>query len=410
MFLPKTVEDDWFLFLLGLVQVLVGGGDQPERQGRDRAVLPGRCWRSGCSACSRSTARRSGWPRRPMAVRRAGVDAGRSPIRGLLDLPFLLSAAAGRGDDAGPGRPDLPGDAPAADRWARSQSSGDGRQAPDRLRRRGPARPARRDPRERQRVMSVELFDRDGTGWSPTADAEYRWRGVTMDRYEKGRWRRPGSGSTATPSGSTERWRESPDHPPADQAGADRQPDPVRPPADPRRRRLRQRFDARAERGRRHALPARHPGRSRSTTRSISAADPSSPQPGESYPVDRVPRDRCSRCPTDLKARLRPIALAQRRGHPRRATSGARAAALERYLRESGEFRYTLQMDVGRPGPRPGRGLPGQPQGGPLRVLRQRPDAAAPLDRHPGPDGQRLQGGRLERPGRGHDRPPEARP
>ena len=25
MFLPKTVEDDWFLFLLGLVQVLVGG-------------------------------------------------------------------------------------------------------------------------------------------------------------------------------------------------------------------------------------------------------------------------------------------------------------------------------------------------------------------------------------------------
>ena len=37
-FLPKTAEDDWFLFLLGLMQVLIGVGRQPERPGRHLAV------------------------------------------------------------------------------------------------------------------------------------------------------------------------------------------------------------------------------------------------------------------------------------------------------------------------------------------------------------------------------------
>ena len=40
-------------------------------------------------------------------------------------------------------------------------------------------------------VMSVELFDREWKRLPPAPDTEYRWRGVSMDRYEKGRWRRP---------------------------------------------------------------------------------------------------------------------------------------------------------------------------------------------------------------------------
>ena len=41
MFLPKTVEDDWFLFLLGLVQVLVGGVMSQSDKVGDRAILLG---------------------------------------------------------------------------------------------------------------------------------------------------------------------------------------------------------------------------------------------------------------------------------------------------------------------------------------------------------------------------------
>ena len=41
-------------------------------------------------------------------------------------------------------------------------------------------------------VMSIEQFDRDGNRINPTADpGEQRWRGVTLDRYDRGRWRRP---------------------------------------------------------------------------------------------------------------------------------------------------------------------------------------------------------------------------
>ena len=34
-------------------------------------------------------------------------------------------------------------------------------------------------------------MDRDGTKILPDESIEYRWRGVSMDRYEKGRWFRP---------------------------------------------------------------------------------------------------------------------------------------------------------------------------------------------------------------------------
>ena len=40
-------------------------------------------------------------------------------------------------------------------------------------------------------VMSVELFDREWKRLAPDPEADSLWRGVSMERYEKGRWRRP---------------------------------------------------------------------------------------------------------------------------------------------------------------------------------------------------------------------------
>ena len=86
----------------------------------------------------------------------------------------------------------------------------------------------------------------------------------------------------------------------------------------------------------------------------------------------------------------------------------AKAQALERYLRDSGDFHYTLQQQGG-PEHRPDPRLRGEHRARPLRIFRQRPgdDAAQPAD--PLPDRQRLQGGRLERPGPGPDRPATTR-
>ena len=126
-----------------------------------------------------------------------------------------------------------------------------------------------------------------------------------------------------------------------------------------------------------------------------SGADLKGPQPGESTPGPRTLAG-LRAIPEALRAQLREIAqpiVGQLPPEDR----AARARALESFLRDSGEFRYTLHMERGRPEARPGRRLPRQPQGGALRIFRQRADAAAPVDRHPRPDGQRLQGGRLER-------------
>ena len=113
MFLPKTVEDDWFLFLLGLVQVLVGVGHQPERPGRASCCSPGRSaslWVLGLFSLHRESLRDRAAAGRDVDARRRTAD---DPYPGLLDLAVRARDAARDRDDAGPGRPDLPGDAPA---------------------------------------------------------------------------------------------------------------------------------------------------------------------------------------------------------------------------------------------------------------------------------------------------------
>jgi hypothetical protein len=70
-------------------------------------------------------------------------------------------------------------------------------------------------------------------------------------------------------------------------------------------------------------------------------------QPGEVYPVRSYLLNLRS-IPPKLKASLREIALAQVKEIPE-TDFKARASALEHYLRDSGRFTYSLEMDIGDP-------------------------------------------------------------
>ena len=78
-------------------------------------------------------------------------------------------------------------------------------------------------------------------------------------------------------------------------------------------------------------------------------------------------------------------------------STSARARALEAYLRESGQFGYTLQMNVVDPSLDPVEDFLVNRKEGHCEYFASALALAAPLDRHPRADGQRLQGGRLER-------------
>ena len=110
LFLPKTVEDDWFLFLLGLVQVLVGGVmSQSDKVGIALftwALLA--LWVLTLFALHREAIRMRA---APAGASRPGPSDRSEPYQGLLDLPFAFDRE-GRRDHPGPGRLDLPGDAP----------------------------------------------------------------------------------------------------------------------------------------------------------------------------------------------------------------------------------------------------------------------------------------------------------
>ena len=89
--LPKTVEDDWFLFLLGLVQVLVGGVMSQS----DKVGIALFCWAIMALwvltlfALQREALRMKGVP---MATSDGSADRS-EPYRGLVDAAFLFSTA-----------------------------------------------------------------------------------------------------------------------------------------------------------------------------------------------------------------------------------------------------------------------------------------------------------------------------
>jgi transglutaminase-like putative cysteine protease len=195
-------------------------------------------------------------------------------------------------------------------------------------------------------VMTVELTDYpSGRRYHPPD--EPLWRGVALSKYERGRWRKMMWRAQGFP----------PDVPrPSDARPMIRQQIKIEPTDNPTLFALRPILWADSSNRR---LPPEFNSTDGSIHRAdsrpialeyvvISAADATLPQEHEQFPPPNV-RDDLLSIPPDLKAQLRPIAEAQLRGVDRTDRTAV-ARKLEWYLRDSGQFGYTLQMEVRDPG------------------------------------------------------------
>ena len=90
-FLPKTAEDDWVLFLLGLTQVLIGSvANQGDMLGVWLflwAMLA--VWVLGLFFLQREARR---FETEPTAVALSSRSASDDPYRGLFDLPYVAAS------------------------------------------------------------------------------------------------------------------------------------------------------------------------------------------------------------------------------------------------------------------------------------------------------------------------------
>ncbi|MGP0065769.1 MAG: DUF3488 and DUF4129 domain-containing transglutaminase family protein [Isosphaeraceae bacterium] len=188
-FLPKSPMDDWFLFLLGLMQVLIGSVvSQSDRIGLWLFVWAMLAiWVLGQFFLQREACRflgsGDGTDSEPIILRPRAVD----PYAGLMDLPYVFATARVLASTLALGGLiflTLPRQVGAT----RSQ----------------PGAPMARhltgfdeevalgqfgEILENDTVvMTVEFTDTDGKTINPPV--EPLWRGVTLVRYETGRWRR----------------------------------------------------------------------------------------------------------------------------------------------------------------------------------------------------------------------------
>ena len=88
-FLPKTAEDDWFLFLLGLDAGLDRLGRQSKRSGRHLALSVGDAGRLGSGSVLSAT---RGSPALSKISRRSRIRLGRYPVGELLPTETELMA------------------------------------------------------------------------------------------------------------------------------------------------------------------------------------------------------------------------------------------------------------------------------------------------------------------------------
>ena len=338
MFMTKSVEDDWFLFLLGLVQVLVGGVMSQS----DQVGIALFCWALMALwvltlfALRREELRMKGYP---MAFSATNPDRS-EPYQGLIDFPFMLAslrvtvttlALGGMIFLAMPRRASM-SSAQMNGTVGKHLSGFD-----DKIRLGQLGEILEND----SVVMSIELFDREGQRITPDPGAEYRWRGVSMDHYETGSWERSKFSLNGTPLNLGARGLD---------ARIIRQVIKLEPTDSPVLFNLRPFLSA--EPSDRHFI-AEFNDIDGTLFRSdpkpvtldysvISSADFNATQPTESYPSPTYQGD-LLRMSDALKAKLRPIALEQVKEFDENDVKG-RAIALERFLRDSGQFRYSLQM------------------------------------------------------------------
>ena len=342
-FLPKTVEDDWFLFLLGLVQVLVGGViSQSDNVGM---MLIGwvisSVWVLTLFALRREALRTERLPYGSSDP--AGADRT-EPYFGLFDASFLLAtirvaaitlAMGGLIFLAMPRRLMNP-NAGASDTVGKHLSGFDDEVQLGQL-----GEILEND----SVVMSIELVNLDGNRIVPASQGpEQRWRGVTLERYDKGRWRRPKLQYT--------RFTESlPSY--ADRSAVIRQLIKLEPTSNPILFGLRPVLDMSANDKRfqpaLHLLDGslfRQDGRSITVDYRIdSAANPDQSQGDETFPTGEYLRQLVA-MPEPVLDAVRPIALKIIEGVDPEDIRG-QVAALDNYLHgPTSEFRYTLAMDV----------------------------------------------------------------
>ncbi|HEY2155097.1 MAG TPA: DUF3488 and transglutaminase-like domain-containing protein [Isosphaeraceae bacterium] len=191
-------------------------------------------------------------------------------------------------------------------------------------------------------VMTIEVTDYP-SGRRITPTEEFLWRGVALAKYERGRWRKM-------------MWRAQgfPPEPPRPAASRPmiRQQIKIEPTdnptlfglhpilwADSSNRRLPPEFNITD--GSIHRADSRPIALEYVV---VSAADPAQLQPNEQFPAPQVYEDLLS-MPADLKKQLRAIAEAQLKGVDR-SDRAAMARRLEWYLRDSQQFAYTLRMET----------------------------------------------------------------
>jgi transglutaminase-like putative cysteine protease len=346
MFRPKTIEEDWYLFGLGLVQVLVGTVlSQSDKTGAMMfiwAILA--LWVLGLFSLQRDAIRARGGSAGP---RVPGADP-REPYPGLFNVPYLFSAfrvtlttlaLGGVIFLAMPRRMGL-SNSTGVDSSAQHLTGFDDEVQLGQL----------GEILESDNiVMSIELFDENDSRIS--LDWEPRWRGVTLAEYQNGRWYRQQKTRTTFPTFTPrELFGNSSGRPWAivrQQIKLESNDSSVL-------FGLRPMIDAFANRGFGPELNAIDGSISRADTRSgtldyevRSLKDPDLPQPGEG-PVSEYRKELMLRIPEAMAPRLKAIAEAEiaRLVPEKREDVRERAKALEQYLRDSGEFGYTLKLDT----------------------------------------------------------------
>jgi len=339
-FLPKTAMDDWFLFLVGLMEVLIGAvintGDQVGIWLFIWAVLA--VWVLGQFFLQRE-ARRFAEPS-PSDPGAALTPPRDDPYAGLFDRPYFYSALRVMAMTLAlaflaflliPRQSGM-----ARSRYGQTSSQHltgfDEEVALGQL----------GEILENETpVMTVEFADLDRNPISPPA--EPLWRGVTLNNYENGRWRRQTNRALRTfPIVRSSLFA---------RRNAFRQNIKLESNDSPTLFAIRPFLSLRS-RGLPPSLNTVDGTAFRQDTRGtfdyevISDPDPSAPQIGEDPPSsDRVKEVLLAIAP-DLKERLKRIAEPLVDGLPSDGAEAilGRGKALERYLLDPGNFGYSLQM------------------------------------------------------------------
>ena len=343
--LAKSSTYDWFLFLIGLIEVLIGAVvSQSDRIGLwlfAWAMLA--IWVLGQFFLQRESRR---FQDRPLAGGPTVLHAEASdPYAGLVDVPYVLSTARVLASTLALGGLiflTLPRQAGAT----RSQPGGQMAQHLTGFDEEVTLGQFGEILENDSVVMTVEFTDMDGKTISPPV--EPLWRGVTMIRYEKGRWRRQARRPTQMYVGFPARSLKNDLIKQKIKLEANDSPTlfgirPIRS------------TDAGTHSSSR--LPPflnpidgtlqRPDGRTNSYDYVVySDPNPDGLQIGEHAP-DLAHSDYLLAISQSLKSRLRPIAEQVVSSIKEEGAKGtrARAEALESYLRDSGRFTYTLRME-----------------------------------------------------------------